>query len=99
MSQSATSAVVDASGAGLPPGVAVHVHDIFLPDPYPESWRWRGYNEQTVLAALIHGGGYASLFSSRYTATRMGARLERGVAARLPLPKGAHETSLWLEKR
>ncbi len=84
---------------GLPSGVVVHVHDIFLPDPYPESWRWRAYNEQTALAALIHGGGYAPLFSSRYAATRMGPRLARGVAARLPLSEGAHETSLWLEKR
>ena len=84
---------------GLPSGVAVHVHDIFLPDPYPESWRWRGYNEQTALAALIQGGGYAPLFSSRYVTTCMGPRFARGAAARLPLPEGAHETSLWLEKR
>jgi predicted O-methyltransferase YrrM len=83
----------------LPPGVIVHVHDIFLPDPYPESWRWRGYNEQTALAVLIQGGGYALLFSSRYATTRMGQRLACGAAARLPLPEGAHETSLWLEKR
>ena len=83
----------------LPSGVTVHVHDIFLPDPYPESWHWRGYNEQTALATLIHGGGYAPLFSSRYAATRMGPRLAQGAAARLPLPQGAHETSLWLEKR
>lgn len=84
---------------GLPSGVVVHVHDIFLPDPYPESWRWRGYNEQTALAGLIHGGGYVPLFSSRYAATRMGPRLARGAMPRLPLPAGAYETSLWLEKR
>ena len=82
----------------LPSGVVVHVHDIFLPDPYPESWRWRGYNEQTVLAALMHGGGYVPLFSSRYAATRMEPRLARSVVGRLPLPAGAYETSLWLEK-
>jgi hypothetical protein len=83
----------------LPAGVIVHVHDIFLPDPYPESWRWRGYNEQSAIAALIHGGGYAPLFASHYAATAMGARLARGAIASLPLPEGAHETSLWLEKR
>lgn len=82
----------------LPSGVIVHVHDIFLPDPYPESWHWRGYNEQAALAALIHGGGYAPLFSSRYAATRMASRFAPGAAGRLPLPQGAHETSLWLEK-
>lgn len=84
---------------GLPSGVAVHIHDIFLPDPYPESWRWRGYNEQTALAAFMPGGGYVPIFSSRYATTRMDARLSRGAAARLPLPQGAYETSLWLEKR
>lgn len=84
---------------GLPSGAIVHVHDIFLPDPYPERWRWRGYNEQTALAALIAGGGYVPLFSSHYAATRMGARLARGAVARLPLTAGAYETSLWLEKR
>lgn len=83
----------------LPSGVVVHVHDMFLPDPYPENWRWRGYNEQTALAPLIHGGGYVPLFSSHYVATRMAPRLARGVAGRLPLVAGAHETSLWLEKR
>lgn len=83
----------------LSSGVVVHVHDIFLPDPYPERWRWRSYNEQAALAPFIHGGGYIPLFSSHYAATRMAPRLARGMAGRLPLPAGAHETSLWLEKR
>lgn len=34
-------------------GVWVHFHDIFLPDPYPESWVGRGYNEQDHLAAFL----------------------------------------------
>lgn len=82
----------------LPAGVLVHVHDIFLPDPYPASWRWRGYNEQSAVAALLQGG-YAPLFASHYAATRMEERLENSAVARLPLPAGAYETSLWLEKR
>ena len=65
----------------------------------PESWHWRGYSEQTALAALMHGGGYVPFFSSRYAATRMRARLASSAAARLPLLSGAYETSLWLEKR
>ena len=32
----------------------LHVHDIFLPDPYPAAWDWRGYNEQAAVAPLIH---------------------------------------------
>ncbi|CAH1660587.1 class I SAM-dependent methyltransferase [Chelatococcus sp.] len=81
------------------PGVVVHIHDIFLPDAYPAEWDWRGYNEQLVVGALMQGGGYETLFASRYVATRMAARVNETVLARLPLQSGAHETSLWLRKR
>ncbi|MCC6469458.1 MAG: class I SAM-dependent methyltransferase [Alphaproteobacteria bacterium] len=83
----------------LPAGVLVHLHDIFLPDDYPPAWAWRGYNEQLALPALILGGAYRPLFASRYAVTRMQERLERGVVAHLPIPDGAFESSLWLEKR
>lgn len=82
----------------LRPGVLVHLHDILLPDPYPERWAWRGYNEQIVAAALLQGG-YELLFSSRWAATRLAARLREGVVAELPLAADAVETSLWLRKR
>jgi hypothetical protein len=82
----------------LPLGVLVHVHDVFLPDGYPEGWAWRGYNEQLAVAALIHDGGYCLLWSSRYVATRMAQRLYGHVASRLELPDGALESSVWLEK-
>jgi hypothetical protein len=83
----------------LPAGVLVHLHDIFLPDDYPQAWAWRGYNEQLAVPALILGGGYEPLFASRYAVTRMPDRVARSVVARLPLPDGAFESSLWLEKR
>ena len=82
----------------LPPGVLVHVHDIFLPDGYPETWTWRGYNEQLGVAALIHGGGYRLIWSSRWAATRMAEGVANTVAARLPRPDGAFESSLWMAK-
>ena len=53
---------------GLPAGVLVHVHDIFLPDGYPAEWAWRGYNEQLGVAALLTGGAWRLLFASRYAA-------------------------------
>lgn len=81
----------------LPAGVVVHVHDIFLPDAYPESWRWRGYNEQLVVGALLQGKGFDILFSSRWAATRMAEELT-GIVAEVPLASGAFETSLWLRK-
>lgn len=83
---------------GLPAGVIVHVHDIFLPDDYPAAWTWRGYNEQQILAPLITCGGWEVLHASHYLATRMRARLAAGPLARLPLPAGARESSLWLRK-
>lgn len=83
----------------LKPGALVHVHDVFLPDAYPEDWAWRGYNEQLLVGALLQGGGFEPVFASRYAATRMADRLEVGVLARLPLAPGAHESSLWLRKR
>jgi hypothetical protein len=80
-------------------GVIVHFHDVFLPDPYPEGWAWRGYNEQQAMAALLQGEAFDCLFASHYVATRLAARLERGVLAELPRPAAALESSLWLVKR
>jgi predicted O-methyltransferase YrrM len=72
-------------------GVRVHFHDIFLPEPYPAAWAWRRYNEQEAVAPLI-GNGYALEFASRQ------AGKVSGVLARLPLKRGAIESSLWLRK-
>jgi hypothetical protein len=83
----------------LPPGVLVHFHDIFLPDPYPASWSWRGYNEQTAVALLLVQAGWRIEFASRYAATRLADAVAGSVAGRLPLPKGAFESSLWLVSR
>jgi hypothetical protein len=81
----------------LAAGVLIHVHDVFLPEPYPEAWAWRGYNEQQVIAALIQGGGYAIRFASHYVCTRRPERLAAGVLGELPPADLA--SSLWLEKR
>jgi predicted O-methyltransferase YrrM len=80
-------------------GVLVHVHDIVLPDAYPVEWTWRGYNEQLLVGTLLQGGGYEILFSSPYAKSRFPEELESSVLAEIPLPAGAHETSLWLRKR
>ena len=84
---------------GLASGVLVHFHDVFLPDPYPESWTWRGYNEQQAIAALLEGGAYDCLFASHYVATRLAQAVECGVLAELPRATDAFESSLWLVKR
>jgi hypothetical protein len=83
---------------GLAAGVLVHFHDVFLPDPYPESWAWRGYNEQQAIGALLQGGAYALRFASHYVATRRPERLAASVLARLPHGLDGLASSLWLEK-
>ena len=83
---------------GLPSGVIVHLHDIFLPDDYPPAWAWRAYNEQLAVATLLSGGAYRPLFASRYAVTRMAETVARSAAAGLPLMDGALESSLWIEK-
>ncbi len=80
-------------------GVLVHFHDVFLPDGYPAAWNWRGYNEQLAIAPLIASGTAEIVFASHWALTRMGDRLAGTVLARLPLPDGAVESSLWLRKR
>ena len=51
----------------LKPGVAVHVHDIFSPRPYPEDWTTemlRLWNEQYVLEAfLTHNSAWRVLLA------------------------------------
>jgi hypothetical protein len=83
----------------LPSGILLHVHDIFLPDDYPKTWDWRGYNEQSAVALLITTGAYEPLFASHYVATRMAETLEGSVVPRLPSSEGAYPASLWLRKR
>jgi len=82
----------------LPAGVWIHVHDIFLPEDYPVSWDWRGYNEQQGFAALITGG-FAPVFASAWARSALAERLGRSVMRDITVPEGAFEASLWLKKR
>ena len=82
----------------LPAGVLVHIHDVFLPDDYPLSWAWRGYNEQLALLPLLTGGGWEPLFASHYAASRMAEAVAGSLAGALPLSEGAFESGLWLRK-
>jgi hypothetical protein len=81
----------------LPTGALLHVHDIFLPDPYPAGWAWRGYNEQPAVAGLL-AGGFEPLFASWWI-RRHAPDLLGPVARGLLRPPGALETSLWLRRR
>ncbi len=54
----------------LAPGVIIHLHDIFLPDSYPEQWifeRGQTWNEQYILQAfLMHNKSYEIIIANRY---------------------------------
>jgi hypothetical protein len=83
----------------LPAGAIVHVHDTFLPDPYPAAWVWRGYNEQQAVAALLQGSAWRILWASHFVRTACADLLANSIVNQLPLKPGACEASLWLEKR
>ena len=80
----------------LKPGVRVHIHDIFLPDPYPASWKWRGYTEQNGLSGWFVGGAYELEFASHYANTRLDAQSH---VAHLPRHPQAIDASLWMVKK
>jgi len=54
----------------LAPGVFIHIHDIFLPDDYPQEWviqEGRSWNEQYLLRALLmFTDGFEVVFGSAY---------------------------------
>ena len=93
----------------LAAGVIVHIHDIFLPNDYPEQWAARYYSEQYVLAAWLLGGGAGSeiLFASAYVGlsetlrqpveSLAGAAYQRGLTHNLHATGGAKGVSFWLK--
>lgn len=51
----------------VPRGVLVQVHDIFLPEEYPEDYDIRYYSEQYMLAAFLYGNSnWKPLFPVHY---------------------------------
>lgn len=77
-------------------GVVVHVHDIFLPDSYPESWRDRGYDEQEYLEALLETGEWEVLWSSHQMQQSSPELLEKTFASYTP---SRWPGSFWMRKR
>ncbi|MEO0392721.1 MAG: class I SAM-dependent methyltransferase [Pseudomonadota bacterium] len=81
----------------LPAGVLVHIHDIFLPAPYPRGWRWRGYNEQPLVASLLGTQAYELIFASAYLRAEHPADMSE-LDPVIYRPEEAIESSLWLRK-
>lgn len=80
----------------LPSGVFIHFHDIFLPDPYPSLWSWRGYNEQIIVSGLLGGKRLKPIFSSYFMRKHALSSIEETGFDWIKSPPGAIESSLWL---
>jgi predicted O-methyltransferase YrrM len=81
----------------LKPGVVVHVHDIFWPFEYPESWlkERRGWNEvYFVHALLVHNSAYKVRLFNDWIWQRHPDLVE----CYLPAASGDRPGSLWLQK-
>lgn len=80
----------------LPPGVVIHVHDVFLPYEYPKRFFYDcpSWGEQYLLHALLQGGGYEILWPGYYL------QQERPDAmAALPFLSAERAQSFWVRKR
>lgn len=83
----------------LKSGVLVHIHDIFLPDEYPERWvidEGRNWNEQYVLRAFMQ---FNSAWRVVWSAHYMGTRHTGAVQKTFPrFPKLGGGGSFWIER-
>jgi Methyltransferase domain len=81
----------------LKPGVIIHIHDIFYPFEYPESWfrEGRAWNETYLVRAFLQNNhAYKILLFASYLALRFPALLAEKMPLCLKNPGGA----LWLQK-
>jgi hypothetical protein len=81
----------------LKPGVIIHLHDIFWPFEYPQSWidEGRAWNEAYLIRAFLQfNEAFEVLLFNSYLGQRQGD-LVRGIMPRFMRTTGA---SLWLRK-
>jgi predicted O-methyltransferase YrrM len=85
----------------LAPGVLVHVHDVFLPYEYPQSWveaEKRFWNEQYVLQAfLAFNDAYEVVWMSGWMSAFHGAELDAAIRSFDPAVN--RPGSVWLRRR
>jgi hypothetical protein len=82
----------------LAPGVVIHIHDIFLPEPYPDPWifeRGQTWNEQYILQAfLMHNHNYEIIMGNRYLWKQKAAFLDELYKGIQP----SYGCSFWMKK-
>lgn len=84
--------------AELPPGVLIHVHDIFLPYDYPPAYVRRLYTEQYVLWALLaRGSMFRVLFATHFMSRNHAAAMQRVFGPIVGVDKLYFGASFWFE--
>lgn len=85
----------------LQAGVYIHVHDIFLPEDYPQQWvldENRSWNEQYLLQAILSNSNrYEIVFGSAYAHLRHREALAR--ALNIDVTATYAGSSLWIRKK
>ena len=84
----------------IPAGVLIHIHDIFWPKDYPESWGNRYYSEQYMLAMLFLYApeAYEIVFPNAYVSDDPAMRqIVSGMTPGEPV-YGYYGVSFWFQK-
>jgi hypothetical protein len=83
----------------LPPGVIIHIHDIFLPNEYPREWvkqEFRFWNEQYLLQAfLMFNKDFEVLLANNYLAQHYQPQMQSTFPASPWLGGG----SFWMRRK
>jgi len=82
----------------LAPGVLVHVHDVYYPFEYPESWIAqdnRSWNEAYILRAFLQ---FNSAFRVLFFNDLMVRKYPAQMSAAFPGLEDSHASSVWLER-
>jgi len=80
----------------LPPGVLVHVHDIFLPFDYPFSYQKLLWNEQYVLHALLaHARKFTVVFATHFMTRSYLKEMQEVFGPAVGVDKDTFGASFW----
>ena len=86
----------------LKPGVLIHIHDIFLPYPYPKEWlslRRLYWTEQYLLQAVLQGNPSIEVLLSLYLLSQ---NYKEDLARSCPIYSGqlnSNPGSFWIRKK
>lgn len=81
----------------LKPGVIVHIHDIFLPNPYPAAWEHRNWNEQSALHGWLVSGFFDIVYPGHHVVAHHPDQIDAAFEG-FPPCLYKHAGSLWLRR-